>query len=59
MLDLDPGPYGLYVWLSYALSAGGLAWLAVTSLAFTRRWRNRAEALESRAREEERGDKAP
>ena len=51
MLDLDPGPYGFYIWTSYGLSAAALAWLAVSSLAFARRWRRRAETLESRARE--------
>lgn len=49
MLDLDPGKYGLYVWTAYGLSLAGLAWMAVSSLAFARRWRRRAEALESRA----------
>ncbi len=55
MLDLDPGPYGFYVWMSYGLSAAALAWLAVSSLAFARRWRRRAEALETRAQEVEPG----
>ncbi|MFM8820178.1 MAG: heme exporter protein CcmD [Phenylobacterium sp.] len=50
MLDLDPGPYGVYVWTSYGLSAAGLAWLVVSSLVFTRRWRRRAESLEARVR---------
>ena len=53
MLDLDPGPYGFYIWTSYGLSAVALAWLAVSSLAFARRWRRRAEALEARAQEVE------
>jgi heme exporter protein CcmD len=51
MLDLDPGPYGFYIWTSYGVSAAALAWLTVSSLAFARRWRQRAESLESRARE--------
>ena len=55
MLDLDPGPYGFYIWMSYGLSAAALAWLAVSSLAFARGWRRRAEALEARAREVEPG----
>jgi heme exporter protein D len=55
MLDLDPGPYGFYIWTSYGLSAVALAWMAVSSLAFARRWRRRAEALETRAREVEPG----
>ncbi len=59
MLDLDPGPYGFYVWTSYGLSAAALVWLAVSSLAFARRWRRRAESLESRAREGEGGGEAP
>ena len=49
MLDLDPGEYGLYIWTAYGLSAAGLAWLAVSSLAFARHWRRRAESLEARA----------
>lgn len=55
MLDLDPGPYGFYIWMSYGLSAAGLGGLAVFSLVFTRRWRRRAEALEARVREAEPG----
>jgi heme exporter protein CcmD len=55
MLDLDPGPYGFYIWMSYGLSAVALAWLAVSSLTFARRWRRRAEALETRAQEVEPG----
>ncbi|MCA6299107.1 MAG: heme exporter protein CcmD [Phenylobacterium sp.] len=55
MLDLDPGPYGFYIWMSYGLSAAALAWLAISSLAFARRWRRRAETLEARAREVEPG----
>lgn len=55
MLDLDPGPYGFYIWMSYGVSAAALAWLAISSLAFARRWRRRAEALETRAREVEPG----
>ncbi len=55
MLDLDPGPYGFYIWTSYGLSAVALARLAVYSLAFARRWRRRAEALETRAQEVEPG----
>lgn len=53
MLDLDPGPYGFYVWMSYGLSAGAITWLAISSLGFARRWRQRAESLETRAREGE------
>jgi len=53
MLDLDPGPYGFYVWTSYGLSAAALAWLVISSLRFVRRWRQRAESLETRAREGE------
>ena len=49
MLDLDPGKYGVYIWAAYGLSLAGLAWMAVSSLAFARRWRRRAEALEARA----------
>lgn len=55
MLDLDPGPYGFYIWMSYGLSAAALAWLAVSSLSFAHRWRRRAETLETRAREVESG----
>lgn len=55
MLDLDPGAYGFYIWMSYGLSAAALGGLAVSSLAFARHWRRRAEALEARAREAERG----
>jgi heme exporter protein D len=51
MLDLDAGAYGVYVWMSYGLSAAALGGLVVSSLAFARRWRRRAEALEARARE--------
>ncbi|MFM8754820.1 MAG: heme exporter protein CcmD [Phenylobacterium sp.] len=53
MLDLDPGPYGFYIWTSYGLSAAALAWLAVSSLTFARRWRRRAQDLEVRLRAEE------
>lgn len=53
MPDLDPGPYGFYVWMSYGVSAAALAWLVISSLGFARRWRRRAESLESRAREGE------
>ncbi|MCA6296548.1 MAG: heme exporter protein CcmD, partial [Phenylobacterium sp.] len=44
-----------YIWTSYGVSAAALAWLAISSLAFARRWRRRAEALETRAREVEPG----
>ena len=53
MLDLDPGPYGFYIWTSYGLSAVALVWLAVSSLTFTWRWRRRAQDLEVRLRAEE------
>ena len=55
MLDLDPGPYGFYIWMSYGVSAAALAWLAISSLAFASRGRRRAEALETRAQEVEPG----
>lgn len=53
MPDLDPGPYGFYVWMSYGLSAAAFVWLVISSLGFTRRWRQRAESLELRARDGE------
>lgn len=58
MLDLDPGPYGFYVWTSYGLSALGLVWLGVSSLLFARRWRRRAETLEARLRDGQDGSAA-
>lgn len=59
MLDLDPGPYGFYIWMSYGLSAAGLVTLVVSSLGFARRWRRRAEALEARAWETDPASEAP
>ena len=43
MLDLDPGPYGAYIWLAFGLTAGVIAAMAVASLLRARRWRRRAE----------------
>jgi len=47
MPSFDAGPYGFYVWGSYAVTLVVVAWLIVDSLLSARRWRRAAEARKS------------
>ncbi|NEX95079.1 heme exporter protein CcmD [Caulobacter sp. 17J65-9] len=46
MLDLDMGRYGLFVWPSYAISAGVLIYLVVSTLLRARKWKAEVERRE-------------
>ena len=46
MLDLDAGKYAVYVWSAFAISAAVFVILIVSALAYSRRWRRRADARE-------------
>ncbi len=41
------GPYALYIWPAFAVSAVVIGWMAVDSLARARRWRRAVQALEA------------
>lgn len=45
MLHLETGKYAFYVWTAYGLSAVVFAAMTLGSLAHSRRWKARAEAL--------------
>jgi heme exporter protein D len=47
MLDLDTGKYALFVWPAYGVSLIAFIGMIWTSLAFSRRWRKRAEELKA------------
>ena len=44
MLDLDPGPYGAFIWPAYGLTVLVFAGMVAASLNHARRWRRRAQA---------------
>jgi heme exporter protein D len=43
---LSAGKYAAYVWPAYGVSALGMVWMIVDSLARARHWRREAERLE-------------
>jgi heme exporter protein D len=45
MLNLETGKYAFYIWTAYGLTAVVFAIMIVGSLAHSRRWKARAEAL--------------
>ena len=45
---LEAGKYAAFIWPAYAVSAMGFIWMIVDTLAQARRWRRKAEQLESR-----------
>jgi len=45
MLHLETGKYAFYVWSAYGLTAAVFAAMIVGSIAHSRRWKARAEAL--------------
>ena len=45
MLDIDPGPYGAYIWPAFAITAVVFAGMIGFSLSFSRRWKARARDL--------------
>lgn len=48
MLDLDTGKYAAFVWPAFAITAVVFAGMIAASLAHARRWRRRAEELDTR-----------
>ena len=45
MLNLETGKYAFYVWTAYGLTAAAFIAMIWSSLALSRRWKARAEAL--------------
>ncbi|MDP3866939.1 heme exporter protein CcmD [Phenylobacterium sp.] len=45
MLDLDPGPYAVYIWPAYGLTVLVFILMIAGSVNRARRWRRKAEAF--------------
>ena len=43
----EAGKYAAFIWPAYAVSALGFVWMILDTLAQARRWRRKAERLES------------
>jgi heme exporter protein D len=44
---LSAGKYAAYIWPAYAVSLLGFAWMIVDTLVRARRWKRKADRLES------------